>query len=104
MGVGRTAVVASGALHEMAKAGIALPSALWVSQAIDWEMEKVPKAERQSMQPPERAAPLWHVSAKSGVGEAGCSRMGAWRSVDPNDQHVLRLASFKCDLSRAPVR
>jgi len=36
-------------LHEMAKAGIALPSALWVSQAIDWEMEKVPKAERQSM-------------------------------------------------------
>ena len=40
---------ASAALHEMAKAGIALPSALWVSQAIDWEMEKVPKAERQSM-------------------------------------------------------
>ena len=35
--------------RSLAKAGIALPSALWVSQAIDWEMEKVPKAERQSM-------------------------------------------------------
>ena len=29
--------------------GVGLPSALWVSQALDWELEKVPKAERQSI-------------------------------------------------------
>ena len=33
----------------MSKAAAALPSALWVSQALDWELTKVPKAERQSM-------------------------------------------------------
>jgi hypothetical protein len=33
----------------MSKAAAALPSALWVSQVLDWELGKVPKAERQSM-------------------------------------------------------
>ena len=40
---------ASTGLAAMSKTAAALPSALWVSQVLDWELDKVPKAERQSM-------------------------------------------------------